>query len=467
MSTNLDEEEQLKTLNSLLEASKTPSGRARLTGSGAVSATLRRLSSSPASSPLTLPSLRLLRNLCAGEISNQDAFVHSAGPQTLLSLLLSPPSPEVIRAGIQVLGNVALAGEEHHAAVWSRFFPDGLVELARVRERGVCDPLCMLIDTCCSSIGGETRLDELCGTETGIQILAEIITTASQVGYGEEWLEWLLFKTCVEQQKFSLIFPSLISPNQNNNPNLSFTDEINPKYFNSNHSFLLGLLSKCLTERPKEVSISNKFALDILNLVKINCKIVDFTTRNNSAVPTGSPTIDILGYSLILLRDICAWENELNDENPINLLLNNGLLDLVLNLLNELEPPSIIKKSMINQPNNSSEKIKNVCVYKGYRRDIVSIIANCLHNRKRVQDEIRERNMINLLLQQCVLDEENPYLREWGLLAVRNLLEGNEENMKEVSELELKEAVTTSEIKELGFKVEVDEVSKRAKLVNI
>lgn len=174
----MDQDEE--TLESLLEASKTPDGRLRLAASGAVATTLRRLSASdPASSSQALSYLRLLRNLCAGESSNQDSFVDSSGPDTIASILLcSSVLVEVLRAGIQVLGNVALAGEVHRAAVWARFFPDGLFLLARVGERGVCDPLCMVIDTCCSGIGGRTRLEELCGTDSGVQILVEIIRSA-------------------------------------------------------------------------------------------------------------------------------------------------------------------------------------------------------------------------------------------------------------------------------------------------
>lgn len=87
---------------------------------------------------------------------------------------------EVLRAGVQLLGNVVLAGEAHRAAVWVRFFPDGFLRLAQVRERGVCDPLCMVIDTCCSGIGGKRRLEELSGADSGLRILVEIIRTASK-----------------------------------------------------------------------------------------------------------------------------------------------------------------------------------------------------------------------------------------------------------------------------------------------
>lgn len=262
--------------------------------------------------------------------------------------------------------------------------------------------------------------------------------------------------------------------NSSDNIDASLRYELKPELFNAQHTFLLQILSKCLTERPEEVTVSDKFAIEILQLLKMAYNVVDFSTRLNSSIPTGCPATDLLGYSLVILRDICAWEDassadtDTDKDGLVKLLLDGGLLDFVLSLLGELEPPAIVRKSMVKKDNSSPvEVMKKVCPYQGYRRDVVSVIGNLLHRRKRVQDEVRDKQAIPLLLQQCVVDEENPFLREWGLLAVRNLLEGNEDNQKEVAELEVKEPVTTPEISRLGLKVEVDEVTKQAKLVNI
>lgn len=184
-----------------------------------------------------------------------------------------------------------------------------------------------------------------------------------------------------------------------------------------------------------------------------------------SALPTRLPATDVLGYSLTILRDVCAWEDpELGTEaHLVDSLLSSGLLEFTLTALGELGPPSVVRKS---GPSATAGPAK-ACPYEGFRRDIVSVIANCLHRRKRAQDEVRERSGIFLLMQQCVVDDGNPFLREWGLLAIRNLLEGNAENQREVSELQLQGPVDTPEITGLGLKVEVDEKSGRAKLVNI
>jgi ataxin-10 len=124
----------------------------------------------------------------------------------------------------------------------------------------------------------------------------------------------------------------------------------------------------------------------------------------------------------------------------------------------------------MNQAGNqeaTTSYFPKVCPYKGFRRDLVAVIGNCAYRRKHVQDDIRQKNGMLLMLQQCVTDEDNPFLREWGIWSMRNLLEGNSENQQAVAELELQGSVDMPELAGLGLKVEVDQNTRSAKLVNI
>lgn len=296
-------------------------------------------------------------------------------------------------------------------------------------------------------------------------ILVEIVTSASQLVLKEEWLEWLLFKICAEEEKFEILFAALCSTDHA----VHSDGGESGNEFNAKHAFLLGTLSKCLTSRPEEVNVSNSFALLVFDVHKQSAETVDFTCRGSSALPTGCPGIDVLGYSLLLLKDICAWEFPSSEtEAPVDSLLQNGLVKCLLRYLGALEPPSTIRKAMERAQEDHLPALatEKVCPYNGYRRDLVAVIANCLHGRKQVQDEVRQLNGIMLLLQQCVIDEGNPYLREWGLLAVKNLLEGNEENQREVSELQMQEPILTPEIADIGLRVEIDKKTGNPKLVN-
>ena len=166
-----------ETLSALIEVSRTPEGREGF--SGVLADTLFLLPASP--SRLLLLRLRLLRNLLAGHEFNQYAFIERSGPSVVAASVLSSPSlaPDAVRAALQALGNTALAGELHRDAVWEALFPEALREFAGVRDTGVLDPLCMVLDTCCGGEGGRRRLNELCD-EVGLPILVQVVNTASQ-----------------------------------------------------------------------------------------------------------------------------------------------------------------------------------------------------------------------------------------------------------------------------------------------
>ncbi|KAK3020366.1 hypothetical protein RJ639_047819 [Escallonia herrerae] len=117
-----------------------------------------------------------------------------------------------------------------------------------------------------------------------------------------------------------------------------------------------------------------------------------------AGLPTGSADTDVLGYSLTILRDICAC-------------------DCVMALIRKAT-------NQVQNPEAEHTYSPKLCPYKGFRKDLVAVI-------------------------------------------VRNLLEGNVENQRVVSELELQGSVNVPEIAGLGLRVEVDEKTRRAKLINV
>lgn len=291
------------------------------------------------------------------------------------------------------------------------------------------------------------------------------------VGFGEDWLKLLVSRICLEQLKTPQLFSelSLVSPNTAKVENVEVGD-----IFSSEQAFLLRMISEILNERLEEVTVPNDLALCVLEIFKSSIGFISSGSRTKSGLPTGSNAIDVLGYSLTILRDICAREGPRDSEeslaDAVNTLLSSGLVELLLGLLRDLELPAMIRKAMKqgeNKEGTTSSCSSKPCPYKGFRRDIVAVIGNCAYRRKHVQDEIREKNGILLLLQQCVTDEDNPFLREWGIWSVRNLLEGNAQNQRVVAELELQGSVDMPEISGLGLRVEVDANSRRAKLVNV
>lgn len=290
------------------------------------------------------------------------------------------------------------------------------------------------------------------------------------VDFKEDWYKLLLSRICLEEPFFQSLFCSLESVGANENGE---DTERRAEFFSTEQNLLLRVVSEILNERLNEITVPNDFALYVFGVFKNSIKVLNYATRGRSGLPTGSIEINVLGYSLTILRDICAQgtlRGSAEDTmDVVDVLLSYGLIELLLSLLRDLEPPAIIRKS-INQAEDrdgSSSSTLKPCPYKGFRRDIVGVIGNCLYGRKVVQDEIRRKDGLLLLLQQCVTDEDNPYLREWGIWCVRNLLEGNQENQQAVAELELQGSVDVPDLARLGLRVEMNPETGRPKLVNI
>lgn len=62
------------------------------------------------------------------------------------------------------------------------------------------------------------------------------------------------------------------------------------------------------------------------------------------------------------------------------------------------------------------------------KRDLVRLLGILCYNNKAMQDRVRLCGGIPVVLNLCVIDDRNPYLREHALFALRNLLYKNSEN---------------------------------------
>ncbi|KAI0305904.1 spinocerebellar ataxia type 10 protein domain-containing protein [Multifurca ochricompacta] len=62
------------------------------------------------------------------------------------------------------------------------------------------------------------------------------------------------------------------------------------------------------------------------------------------------------------------------------------------------------------------------------KRDLVRLLGILCHDSKAIQDRVRLCGGIQVVLNLCVIDERNPYLREHALFTLRNLLHNNPEN---------------------------------------
>lgn len=168
-------------LDILIQTAKSESGRSHLASKRILPVVLSILHSQTPFLDHHILSLcfKLLRNLCAGELVNQNLFLEFDGVVIVVSRILRLEGVSdhmLVRWGLQVLANVCLAGKKLQRAVWEELFPLGFVSLARLGIKDVSDPLCMVIYTCCD--GNPEWFGELC-SDSGWPVVVESVKTAS------------------------------------------------------------------------------------------------------------------------------------------------------------------------------------------------------------------------------------------------------------------------------------------------
>jgi len=111
--------------------------------------------------------------------------------------------------------------------------------------------------------------------------------------------------------------------------------------------------------------------------------VLEHAVRGKSGLLSKSAAMDVLGYSLIILRDIGPHDsvrgNTEDANNVVSVLLSYGLIELILILLLDLEPPTIIRKRIKQSDNQDSASCSSKpCPYKGFRRYSCTYWQLCL-----------------------------------------------------------------------------------------
>ncbi|KAJ1673010.1 hypothetical protein EV182_006056 [Spiromyces aspiralis] len=66
-----------------------------------------------------------------------------------------------------------------------------------------------------------------------------------------------------------------------------------------------------------------------------------------------------------------------------------------------------------------------------FKRDLIRILGNLAYRNRAVQDTVRTyREGLVLIMDHCTIDENHPFVKEYAVVAIRNLLEDNPENQR-------------------------------------
>ncbi|XP_050524339.1 ataxin-10 isoform X1 [Daktulosphaira vitifoliae] len=179
-----------------------------------------------------------------------------------------------------------------------------------------------------------------------------------------------------------------------------------------------------------------------------------------------------------LLEILCIWLEHYEEEVSIDVIDTIGkklfmeityfdeVKNSVLNILAKSSSISKFKSKFDNDPqflkkiidllkyvhersknNNEFSEVKNLStLFSGseiishsrfcFKSDIIRLISNICHNNLDNQNMIRTEHVIPILLECCSFDAKNPLMREWSIVALRNILNGNLNNQTFVANID-------------------------------
>ncbi len=130
-----------------------------------------------------------------------------------------------------------------------------------------------------------------------------------------------------------------------------------------------------------------------------------------------------------------------------------------------------ISSSVAKNRNSTSMLMSSTAIdviHPGTRDHILNnamrVLANCSFRNEQWQNRVREVKGIEAVLNCTSINEKNPILREWALLAVRNLCDGNLANQRRIELLRPKNVLQDPTLKKAGYQVRFDESTGKPKI---
>ena len=98
--------------------------------------------------------------------------------------------------------------------------------------------------------------------------------------------------------------------------------------------------------------------------------------------------------------------------------------------------------------------------WRNLKKLVVLVLSSLVWKSTVVQNQIRQYGGVEMILQCCHFDSNNPYIREHAIMCLRFLLEGNRENQMIVGELEARKAVPNEVLDKRGYETYIDNEGK-------
>ncbi|XP_051818834.1 ataxin-10 [Antechinus flavipes] len=326
------------------------------------------------------------------------------------------------RCSLQFLGNIAAGNEVSQEAIWRAAFPDLFLYCLRHPDEKVVAYASMILFTCLN----DERLKDL---QTGNLHVPLLVIEAHRKQPDSEWAFLII-------SDYLLKSPDLVKA-------------VYSKLSNPERVTLLDLMvARLAGDEPlarEDLTAFQSHAELVASRFQERCKSV---LRLASEYDNDEEAL----ATIRLLHVLC--EMTANCELLGSLQAFPGLLETVVELLRlaHLAGKETSNVFTVATCMRGDGDIANPAA--GFKSHLVRLIGNMCYKNRNNQDKVYELDGIPLILDNCSMDDNNPFLNQWAVYAIRNLTEHNKRNQELIAKMEDHGLADTTMLKKMGFEIE-------------
>ncbi|XP_055882616.1 ataxin-10-like isoform X3 [Biomphalaria glabrata] len=337
--------------------------------------------------------------------------------EKIISVDAQKDSENVLKCAIQFLGNACVSNATNQKAIWELFINQFRSFLHHADSK-VCDYTCMLVHTCLTTVA---KIDQCLLNNASAQ---DIVLTCIEATAQKD-IEWGLY-VLEDMLKNDLFLPKL--------------------YWKMGHKERLLTMEVMLAEMidlpedcsggqaeldPSQLAISQANLSFIADDVKKECNLI---LKLKSPETTDQEMALVIAKELELLS-IAAQHQTIYP----SIQQDTELLVCAINLLRSINDIGKSGGNVFSREEKASgvDSIDPHHPVYGLKKDLIRLIANMAYKHRANQDLVRSLDGIPLLLDLTMIDCHNPFITQWVVLAIRNLVENNRENRDVLSGMSL------------------------------
>ncbi|XP_075066445.1 ataxin-10 [Mixophyes fleayi] len=375
---------------------------------------------------------RCLRNTCVQCPRNQNTIRNMGLIEESVSLIkvfstsdtLQESCLMAFRCGLQFLGNVAGGNQDSQNSIWKHAFPHLFLNCLTHEDDKVSAYSSMVLFSCMR----EDRMGEFM-EPANLRVALSAVTA-----YGKrpdaEWLHLIVtdrFLRCPELVK--------------------------QMYGMECHADRVTLLELIIAKLSEKSPLSEGEVRSLQSIAEFLCEC--FQNQCRAVLKLAAPGDGEEQEAVVVVRLLdLLCEMTSNNEHFTCLQSCPGLLDTAVDTLRLIHLAGKQSKNVFTSVHTMSlgENLTHAAV--GFKAHLIRLIANLCYKNKDNQDKIYQLEGIPLILDNCSIDDNNPFVNQWAVYAIRNLTDRNEKNQELIAGMERQGLADTSVLESMGLHVE-------------